>query len=52
MQKAWSLAVDDKTDREWLDEKWKKEFQKKAQFVIGSKYDYEKIKHHKSYLGQ
>ena len=29
VQKTWSLAVNEKSDREWLDEKWKKEFQKK-----------------------
>ena len=50
MQKTWSLDVNNTKDREWLDKKWKEEFKKKAELVIGSKYDYEKIKHHKSLL--
>ena len=48
MQKTWSLDVNDKTDREWLDERWKKVFKWKAEIVIGVKYDFEKIKHNKA----
>ena len=48
MQKTWTIKVDVPSDREWLDEKWKKEFKNKAEVIIGVKYDFQKIKHNKA----
>ena len=48
MQKTWGLDVTSTSDREWLDEKWKKVFKNKAEVIIGVKYDFQKIKHNKA----
>ena len=50
MQKTWSLKVDVASDREWLNDKWQKEFKKKAEVIVSKIYDRDKIRGNKSLM--